>query len=338
MRILICGLGSMGRRHYNNLSNSPIIKVDRGPLAGSPARLDLYAYRTNKSTLKDDFNFKKVFYNFDDIREHTHIDGVIISNPTSLHVATASRLKDLMCPFFIEKPLSDTLDGVNMLESHFGDKNIPCMLGYHVLFHPCFLKLEELVCDGTIGEIVSCKAYNGSYLPNWHPWEDYKKSYASNRSLGGGVTLTMIHELNYLTRLFGTPQDYYGMKTEKNTLGIDVDEGMEILLKHDSGVVSNIHLNFFQQKTERWLKITGTKGTLYWDFWSSEIVVNDKIIEFEESPLELLNKSYLDEICHFLAICSGKLGARPVQQILGTTLTDGIEDVKIATTLLEKAI
>jgi len=128
------------------------------------------------------------------------------------------------------------------------------------------------------------------------------------------------------------------MKTEKNTLGIDVDEGMEILLKHDSGVVSNIHLNFFQQKTERWLKITGTKGTLYWDFWSSEIVVNDKIIEFEESPLELLNKSYLDEICHFLAICSGKLGARPVQQILGTTLTDGIEDVKIATTLLEKAI
>ena len=337
MNVLLCGLGSIGRRHYENLKSNPSVEVDKGAL--TPTNIKLYALRTNKSTITEEIEFEKVFYSAEQVfASEIAIDAVLVCNPTSMHTETINQLKSLKCPFFIEKPLSNKLDGIESLESFFSDNKIPCMLGYHVLFHPCYIKIKEAIARGQIGDVVSCKAYNGSYLPDWHPWEDYKNSYASNRSLGGGVTLTMIHELNYLTDLFGKVNKCTGMKTEKQILGIDVDEGMEILAKHDTGVVSNIHLNFFQRKPERWLKIVGSKGSIYWDFWSSELLIGDNMVKYDKNPIDLLNLSYYNEICHFLSICSGRLGARPVDQVSGTTLANGIEDIKIAIKTLETAL
>lgn len=336
MNILLCGLGSIGRRHYASLKTNPLIMVDKGSLV--PTNLKLYALRTNKGTISEELEFEQIFHSAEEVIAGPHMDAVLICNPTSMHLETVAELRDLACPFFIEKPLSNRLDGIQSIESFFDDKKIPCMLGYHVLFHPCFIQIRDAIHRGQIGKIVTCKAYNGSYLPDWHPWEDYKNSYASNKSLGGGVTLTMIHELNYLTNLFGKSKKCFAMKTEKEILGIDADEGMEILIKHDTGVVSNIHLNFFQKTPERWLKIVGSKGSIYWNFWSSELSIGDKTIKFDKSPIELLDLSYYDEIRHFLAICSGRLGARPVDQLSGTTLSDGIEDVMTAIKILETAI
>ena len=321
MNLLICGLGSIGKRHYNNLKNKQ--------------NVNLYAYRTGKSTLSDEFKFKQVFTSIEEIKKNKIFDGVIISNPTSEHIKTALQLKELKCPFFIEKPLSNTLEGTKELEAHFKNFALPCMLGYHVIFHPCYRKVEQIINSGILGDVISCKAYNGSYLPKWHPWEDYKNSYASKKEMGGGVTLTMIHELNYTTQLFGKITKLAAMGIEKNILDIDVDQGTEILLKHDSGVVSNIHLNFYQKRTERWLKIVGTKKSLFWDFWKSEIVLDDEIIKFEKTPLELLEQSYSDEIEFFAWICSCRLGANPIPLKKGTELSDGIEDIKIAINLLE---
>ena len=244
MNILLCGLGSIGRRHYRNLKKNPLISVDTG--AQTPTNLKLYALRTNKGTIPEKLKFEKVFNSVDEVLAGPHMDAALICNPTSLHLETVTKLKSLACPFFIEKPLTNKLEGIESIKSFFKDKKIPCMLGYHILFHPCFIRIKDAINNGEIGEVVSCKAYNGSYLPDWHPWEDYKNSYASNKSLGGGVTLTMIHELNYLTNLFGKSVNCLAMRTEKEILDIDVDEGMEILIKHDTGVFLTIHVNFFQ--------------------------------------------------------------------------------------------
>jgi len=319
MNLLICGVGSIGKRHYNNLK-----KI---------GNINLFAYRTNKSTLSDTLEFEKIFYNIDEIIEYNNFDGVIICNPTSKHIETALSLASLNCPFFIEKPLGHSMDGVDKLKEHA--ENITYVLGYHVLFHPCFKKVKNIVEEGSIGDIISCKAYNGSYLPNWHPWEDYKKSYASNKSLGGGVILTMTHELNYLTSLFGNVDKCTSMISEKNILDIDVDENVEILLKHNSGVISNIHLNFFQKNTERWLKIIGTDGIIFWDLWKSEIVMNQETVKFDKEPIELLNQSYYDEIKYFLSIC-GK--GNNFEIVKGTTINDAINDLDISIKLLENAL
>jgi predicted dehydrogenase len=39
--------------------------------------------------------------------------------------------------------------------------------------------------------------------PDWHPNEDYSKSYASRDEPGDGVVLTGIHELDYIYWFFG---------------------------------------------------------------------------------------------------------------------------------------
>ena len=42
-------------------------------------------------------------------------------------------------------------------------------------------------------------------------YEDYKKSYASKKELGGGVVLTCIHEIDYMYWLFGDIKEVFSL-------------------------------------------------------------------------------------------------------------------------------
>ncbi len=73
--------------------------------------------------------------------------------------------------------------------------------------HPGLQKIEEWINQDKLGKIYSVQVDLGEYLPDWHPWEDYRQSYAARADQGGGVVLTLIHELDYLHWLFGKPKD-----------------------------------------------------------------------------------------------------------------------------------
>ena len=57
-------------------------------------------------------------------------------------------------------------------------------------FHPCILKMNSWVNEGKIGKVIHYRSKWGEYLPNWHPWENYKQSYAGKKEMGGGPALT----------------------------------------------------------------------------------------------------------------------------------------------------
>ena len=77
------------------------------------------------------------------------------------------------------------------------------MIGCNMRFHSGIKLMRQLIDKKEIGRIISVYAENGSFMPDWHPWENYRISYASNMRLGGGVVLTQIHEIDYLYWLFG---------------------------------------------------------------------------------------------------------------------------------------
>ena len=64
---------------------------------------------------------------------------------------------------------------------------------------------------GKLGNLLAVRATIGEYLPNWHPYEDYRQMYASRADLGGGVILSQIHEFDYLYSLFGVPRRVYAL-------------------------------------------------------------------------------------------------------------------------------
>ena len=81
------------------------------------------------------------------------------------------------------------------LEDELGKKL--CMVGFQYRYSPTLIKLKEIIEKNTIGNLINGQIANGEYLPYWHPYEDYRKSYASLKKLGGGAILSQIHDFDY---------------------------------------------------------------------------------------------------------------------------------------------
>lgn len=318
MTFLICGLGSIGKRHLRilkGLGEFRFIALRSGKS------------QTESSGLTD--------IEITDIRKISEfeIDGALITNPTSLHIETAIEISKAGIPMFIEKPLDKDLNRIEELMEIVKMKALPVLMGYNFIFHPGIVEIKKLIGSGKIGNVVAAKSQFGTYMPGWHPKENYKESYASKKSLGGGVVLTSIHEQNYLTDLFGIVTNVKAMEVGGNVTGIESEEGVEILLKHESGVVSNIHLNFFQKPYYRNCQVIGSEGTICWDFSIPEVKVlykdKNEVIKLGDTAMELLDISYENQMKHFLDVVKRK--ALPA-----STLQNGINDMNIAIKIIDE--
>ena len=76
------------------------------------------------------------------------------------------------------------------------------MMGYQLKFNPIIIKMKELIKKNSIGVIHNIFIHRGEHIDDFHPYEDYKSSYAARKELGGGVILSQIHEIDYMMYLF----------------------------------------------------------------------------------------------------------------------------------------
>jgi len=171
MKFMIAGLGSIGRRHLHNL-----LHLDEH---------DIVLLRTFKSTLPDDELLEfPVETDLDEALRHNP-DAVIIANPTAMHLNIAIPAAEAGCHILIEKPVSNSLKDIELLREAMEKSNARLLVGYHFRYHPHFQHTYALLREGAIGELLSARAHYGDYLPDWHPWEDYRTSYSVREELGG---------------------------------------------------------------------------------------------------------------------------------------------------------
>lgn len=306
------GYGSIGKRHISNLSSLPQVKI----LVCTKQTPDKFLTKKHCTVL-----------NSIELCLKENPDMAIIANVTRLHVETAIKLAKAGVDLFIEKPLSNSTNGIKNL-LHIVKKNkLTTMIGCNLRFHPCITKIKELILRNEIGRVISAHVENGSYLPNWHPNEDYRKSYASREDLGGGVILTNIHELDYLCWFFDSVKNVFAISGKYSDLQISAEDLASILLQFKNNVVAEVHLDYFQRPSFRSCKIIGTKGTIYWNTETNSVNVYDAKKEKWVRKLKLrnydINRTYVDEINHFIA-CS-----RNNQQTINS-IYDGIQPLKVA--------
>ncbi|MBC8500906.1 MAG: Gfo/Idh/MocA family oxidoreductase [Nanoarchaeota archaeon] len=287
MKIGIIGLGSIGQRHARNL-----IKLD----------IEVYALRTKKGTMKElpeELNsIKEVF----DEKEFfsLKLDGVIISNPTSLHISTLKKTLEKELTVFVEKPVSNSLEQTDELKGLDVSK---VMVGYNLRYNIIIKTVKKFIDEGKIGKIYKANLYCGQYLPTWHPYADYRKEYYSKKSLGGGVIRTLSHEIDLANYLFGRINEVCGVVEKISDLKIDVDDHAIILFKSEDNVTGQIELDYLNPKLSRTGVIIGSKGKIEYDF--SEAKVSFTTLESEEKVLlkggvNDWEKNYLDEMKGFV--------------------------------------
>lgn len=252
MRFLIAGLGSVGRRHFRNLT--------------ALGERDIILLRTRKSTLPDD---ELAGYPVDidlneALRKHKP-DAVIVANPTSMHLDIAIPAAEVGCHILLEKPVSHSLERLDLLQETIENSGSKILVGFQFRYHPTLHKARELIQANAVGKILTFHAHWGEYLPQWHPWEDYRQSYAARAELGGGVIVTLTHPLDYLLYLLGEVESLWSLNGHISPLEVDVEDVAEIGMKFANGAVGGVHINYFQRPPVHRLEIVGTNGTLRWD-------------------------------------------------------------------------
>lgn len=262
MKILICGIGSIGLRHLRNLKQL--------------GYKDIIIYGTGKSKMTDAIEETKnipKFSSLDDALAEKP-DICMITNPTSLHVKTAIKAANASCNLYIEKPLSNNLEGLEELQSIISKQNLITFVTYQFRFHPHIKLLRSIFQDEntSYGNPLYVTTEWSEYLPDWHPWENYKEGYSARSDLGGGVLLTQIHPLNYLNFLFGKIEHISINKNATNTLDIDVDDIADLLIQFNNGVSGHVHVDFLQKPRVHTMKIVTSEGRFEWDYHKNTLI------------------------------------------------------------------
>lgn len=310
MRLLIAGLGSIGQRHLRNL------RALLGP------DVDILAYRVRGLThvitdrlaiepgasVTDKYGVRS-FGRLDDALAERP-DAVFVCNPTSEHMRTALAAVRAGCHVFVEKPLSDTYDGVDELIAVAEQSRRVVAVGYQMRLHPVLVRVRELLRDRAIGRVVSVRAEMGEFLPDAHPYEDYRVSYAARAELGGGVILCYIHELDYLCWLFGPPRRVFTMGGRLGDLDIDVEDTALTSLEcqvDGHPLVMQLHHSFLQRPSSRTCEIVGDAGTIRADFIDSSLTVSTQACPIEQRVFEGFDRNQLftGELKDFLSAISG---------------------------------
>lgn len=306
MKYLIAGYGSIGRRHLRNLREL--------------GENDIILLRSHRSTLpEDEIKDIPVETTIDGALSHKP-DGVIIANPTALHLDAAIPAAKMGCAVFMEKPVSDSFHRLAELREALNHNGGRFQMGFQFRFHPGLHKLRELMDAGRIGRALSFRAVWGEYLPGWHPWEDYRKSYSARRDLGGGVLLTLSHPLDYLRWLFGDPEWIWGMNGKISDLELEVDDIAEIGMQMKNGLIGNVHLDYYSRPVRNGMEVTGSSGKLCCNNLDGIVTLKTaegSVERFEPEPAYDRNNMFLDEMRRFIAVTAGN--AQP-----SCTLEDGI--------------
>src|SRR5207245_1161733 len=238
MKGLIVGLGSIGRRHARNWA-----ALGLGPLA---------VCRQAGKTQPDALGVEAQEYaSLAQALETEQPDIVLVTNPTSMHVQTACQAMRAGAHVLVEKPLSDSLAGVSELLQTAKTANKRVMVGYSLRFHPGLQRLKALTDEHAIGNVVSARADYGEYLPDWHPWEDYRDSYSGRRDLGGGPVLTLSHPLHALCWLLGAPRRVTALAAHASSLEIDTEDVADIALHFDAGQTASAHVDYLSRPPRR---------------------------------------------------------------------------------------
>ena len=335
-RILVCGVGSVGERHIRNL----VTALGYNNIA---------VYRARELPFRDIDVSPQIYTDLREALANFAPTVTFVTNPTALHIPVALEAARAKSHLFIEKPLSHNCEGVEELSRVLQANQCQAMVGYMLRFHPLFKQVKAWLDEGKsgiLGRPIFLRTTWGEHLPDWHPWEDYRESYAANSAMGGGPTLTLSHDLDVLVWWFGAPEKIVGLANSTSALDLHVEHSIDILLGFPQGVTANVHLDFCQRPPSRVWEVVCSRGKVYIDIiagtltrWESTMGEIHDSQSGSLSPAEVQtlpetfdrNDLFLDELRHFFSCLEA--GERPMPDI-----ETGAESVRIAQQALVKGV
>lgn len=296
-KALIVGFGSIGHRHWRNLTRLGVKDVHIVRRSSSNPNFPTPEQATVSQTL--------------DTELLENIDFAIVCTPSTMHVDAALQLLDAGVPCLIEKPLHNRIDEsverlLRVAEST--EAGGASAMAYCMRFNPAYATAFRLLNEGSIGKVLYGKTWFESYMPSWHPWEDYRHTYAAKDSLGGGALRTLDHEIDFLNWTLGETVSSIGARFNRGALSIQSDEVAHLISNHASGASSQVTLSFCRRDHSRGFEFIGADGTITFSHQTQRLclVINAEVAEVHEyRNQESVDQMYLSMLDNFLMNLGG---------------------------------
>ena len=292
-RVLIVGLGSIGQRHLS-LAREIIPEADIRVLRHQSGCAVPSGSNGCFSRIDEAIAFAPQI--------------AVIANPAPFHIGTAQALANAGVHLFIEKPLSDSLKGVQQLLETCHRQGTVLLIGYNLRYLQSLQRFRDLLGESVIGKVLSVRCEIGQYLPSWRPDSDYRHGVSARHDMGGGVLLELSHELDYLRWIFGEVEWVKATLSRQSGLEIDVEDSAHLTLGFVPAadghlLIGTVNLDFIRQDTTRLCTAIGESGSLRWNGLTGEVALfpaGAREWRQESSHPHQRGDSFLAEWRHFI--------------------------------------
>jgi len=304
MNIVVIGLGSMGRRRirlikqYND--SYKIIGVDLN--------------KERRITSESEFGIETRDSLEDVIKNHKLDCSIICTSPLSHSKLINLCLKNNLHVFTELNLVTDGYDeNIQLAE----EKNRVLFLSSTFLHRAEIKQINKLV--KMHDERLNYNYHIGQYLPDWHPWENYKDFFVGDKRTNGCREIFAI-ELPWLIEVFGNIKDIVVRKSKISSLNIDYDYNYMVILEHESGHKGMLAVDIVSRKAVRNLEVFGENLYLSWD-GSAEglkrmdiekrkeenILLYAKVDQLDQYSKFVIENAYYDEIVAFFDVITNNI-------------------------------
>ncbi len=338
MKIMVIGLGSMGKRRMRLLHEIAISQNLCLELIGTDNRLDR---RREAEEQAKELGFD--FQTYDSIEaaiennNEMQIDAVVISTSPLTHAAIIREC--LNCGLSIFTELNLVTDGYDDNIALAKDKGCTLFLSSTPIYRDEMRYITDRVHG--IDKKLNYTYHVGQYLPDWHSWESYRDFFIGNKKTNGCREILAV-ELPWLVKAFGEIESVQCMVSKKTELDIDFNDCYNILISHKTGHTGVFTVDVVSRPPIRSLVIIGEEVYIKWDGSYESLMICDKDskglkrveLGTEERHREgynhtIVENMYVTELIDFLAVLNGKKQAEysfeQDKEILG--IIDRIEGV-----------
>ena len=304
MKIIVIGLGSMGKRRIRLLSEHKDMIL-----------FGIDSSQERCQEVKEKFGIK-CYNSISEVVSTEHPEAAVISTSPLSHATIIKECLQNGLHVFTEINLVS--DGYEENMKLAKEKGLTLFLSSTFLYQAETLKIIEKVKEAKVGKL-NYMYHVGQYLPDWHPWESYNNYFIGNPRTNGCREILTI-DLPWIVTAFGNIKSVQVLKSKNTKLNIEYNDNYLIMLEHESGAKGVFAADVVARKTVRHFEVYGEDLHLTWegtpetllgyDIQKKEDVqlLADLTTEHIEGYSNLIDENpYRDELQAFLdAVIEGK--------------------------------
>ncbi len=299
MKVMVIGLGSMGKRRISLLkqlySDVQITGID--------------VNEKRREQVKVQFDIDTSDNIVECCNQYKYDAAFICTSPIS-HALIIDTCLEYHLNVFTE--INVIADDYDKLIQKAREKECTLFLSSTMLYRKEIQYINTKVKDHQ--KPINYIYHVGQYLPDWHPWEHFKDFFVSNKRTNGCRELFAI-ELPWIINTFGNLISMTVQKSKMSDLDIDYNDNYIVNLMHETGHKGVLMLDVVSRNPVRRIEIVGEEIHVVWEGTPQTLTEYDihekevkRVTTYEEIDkndnysANIIENAYADEIKHFMNV------------------------------------